>query len=347
MDKKKTFLLGSFIIALILMILFSSGAGAMEITTKEIFSIAGYQLGISDNEGFTSQQSAVFMIIRLPRILLGVLIGASLSVSGAAMQGLFRNPLADPSLIGISAGAAFSAALGIVVLGPWLDQFSLAGSISALSLITFLGALGTTWLVFNLSRQMGRTLVTTMLLAGIAINAFAGAGTGLLTFASTDDQLRSLTFWTLGSLGGANWENVMIMLPFGLFSILILIRLYKPLNAFALGEEQAGHIGTPIEKVKRQVILFSAVCVGASVAFAGIIGFVGLVVPHMLRLLVGPDHRFILPASAIGGALLLTLADTASRTMLAPTEIPIGVLTAFVGAPVFLGILIKDRHASN
>lgn len=344
MQGNKTIIFIGLSLLLIIVMVIATGSGALKISPQQIFGIVGHQTGLWAAQNFTTQQEVVFLVIRLPRVLLGGLIGASLAISGAAMQGLFRNPLADPSLIGISAGAALSAATGIVLLGPWLNSLSEMGSVSALSVLTFLGALITTWIVFHFSQVQGKTLVATMLLAGIAINAFAGAGTGLMTFIATDDQLRTLTFWTLGSLGGATWQSVGIMFPFCLLSLIMLSRLHKALNAFALGEDQAAHIGTSIEKVKQQVIIFSAMSVGASVALAGVIGFIGLVVPHMLRLIGGADHRFNLPASALGGALLITLADTVARTALAPAELPIGIITSLVGAPVFLGILIKDRN---
>lgn len=344
MQRSKTIIFSGLSLLLIIVMVIATGSGALKISPQQIFGIIGHETGMWEMKNFTEQQAVVFSFIRLPRVLLGGLIGASLAISGAAMQGLFRNPLADPSLIGISTGAALSAATGIVLLGPWLDMLSGISSISALSVLTFVGALMTTLLVFHFSQINGKTLVSTMLLAGIAINAFAAAGTGLMTSIATDDQLRTLTFWTLGSLGGATWQSVGVMFPFCLFSIIMLSRLYKALNAFALGEDQAAFIGTSTEKVKQQVIIFSALSVGASVALAGVIVFIGLVVPHMLRLMGGADHRFILPASALGGAILITLADTVARTVLAPTEIPIGILTALVGAPVFLGILIKDRN---
>jgi len=347
MTHKKRNIVWMLALLLIVVVILSVGAGALSISPAQVLSIALDSIGLESFAEFNEQQSVVLSHIRLPRVLLALLIGASLSTSGAAMQALFRNPLADPSIIGISAGAALTSALGIVVLGQWLNNIAFGANISMLSLITFGGALLTTWLVFKLSHVQGRVLVATMLLAGIAINAFASAGTGFLTYTATDDQLRSITFWTLGSLGGATWQHVLVMLPFALLPFTRIFSMSKALNAFALGETEAAHIGTPTEKVKRNVVIFAAMSVGASVSLAGIIGFVGLVVPHILRQIGGSDNHYMLPASALGGALLLIFADTVSRTVLAPAELPIGILTAIVGAPVFIGILLKDRNKMN
>jgi iron complex transport system permease protein len=266
------------------------------------------------------------------------------------MQGLFRNPLADPGLIGVSAGASLAAVATIVLevqVLAWLPQ--LAGTRAALGfyllpLAAFAGACGTTLLVYRLAREGGRAVVATMLLAGIAVNALAGALTGLLTYAATDEQLRSVTFWGLGSLGGASWPVVLGLLPFLTGPLLWLPRLGKPLNLLALGEAQAAHLGLPVTQLKRQLIGLATLAVGASVAVAGSIGFLGLVVPHLVRLVAGPDHRRVLAGSALGGAAVLVLADTLARTLVAPAELPIGILTALLGTPAFLWILLREKR---
>ncbi len=292
-----------------------------------------------------AQKTAVLWVIRLPRVITSLLVGASLALCGAALQGLFRNPLADPSIIGISAGAAFSAALVIVLASSLLASGWWAGTL--LSLVTFLGAVGSTFLVFALARQKHRTNVTMMLLAGIALNALASACTGVLIFVADDAQLRSITFWTLGSLGGANWTTVgLLALATGLATV-FLFRLAKVFNALTLGEQEAKYIGMPIERLKVQVVILTALAIGTAVAFCGMIGFVGLVVPHVLRLIGGGNYRFLLPASVLAGALLLCWADTLARTVVAPAEIPIGVITALLGAPVFLIILYRQKNALN
>ncbi|UOQ74063.1 FecCD family ABC transporter permease [Hymenobacter cellulosilyticus] len=334
------------VLALLLIgvVLVSAGAGAMRVPVPAVLGILLHKAGLSTGLAFEPQQEAVLWVIRLPRVCLGVLIGAALGLAGAAMQGLFRNPLADPGLIGISAGASLAAVTTIVLevtllsaLREWLGFYALA-------VAAFVGACGTTVLVYNLSKEGGRAVVATMLLAGIAINALAGALTGLLTYAATDEQLRSITFWGLGSLGGASWPTVLGVLPLLALPILLLPRLGKSLNLLALGEEQAAHLGLPVTRLKRQLIVLATLAVGTSVAVAGAIGFLGLVVPHLVRLAAGPDHRMVLPGAALGGALVLTLADMLARTVVAPAELPIGILTALLGTPVFLWILLREKQ---
>ena len=331
---------------LVLAALLGAGAGALRVPVSAVVGVLLHKLGLSTSLAFEPQQEAVIWAIRLPRVLLAVLVGAALGLAGAAMQGLFRNPLADPSLLGISAGASLAAVAVIVLEEKVLKLVSaLPGSAGAgayvLPLAAFAGACATTLFVYRVSRRGGRVLVSTMLLVGIATNGLAGAVTGLFTYAATDAQLRSITFWGLGSLGGASWPTIATLLPFVAVPLLWLPRLGKSLNLLALGEEQAAHLGLPVAQVKWQVIGLTTLAVGASVAMVGTIGFLGFLVPHVLRLLAGPDHRFILPASALGGALVLLLADTLSRTAVAPAELPIGILTALLGAPVFLWIVMK------
>ena len=336
-------LLGLFLL-LIFIVLVSADKGAVEISQQQIFAIILKHLGINFSSDFTIQQEATLIDIRLPRIALGLLVGAALGISGAAMQGLFRNPLADPSLIGISSGAALAATTVVIVgdvvslsIPVWLQLF-------AFPLAAFAGALVTTIIIYRLSSIAGQTAVATLLLAGIAINALAQSFSGFLTFYATDTQIRSLTFWKLGSLGGGNWSSVLVILPFILIPILMFSRLARPLNALLLGDSEAGHLGFDIEKVKKLTVLLVALSIGASVAFTGLITFVGLIVPHLLRLVIGPDHRQLLPASALLGACLLLTADFAARTFVAPAEMPIGVLTAITGAPFFLWLLLRDRQ---
>ncbi|TBV03739.1 FecCD family ABC transporter permease [Stutzerimonas kirkiae] len=280
--------------------------------------------------------------IRLPRTLLGLAVGAVLALSGVAMQGLFRNPLADPGLIGVSSGAALGAAFAIV-------GGSLFGGIPAalepylLSACAFAGGLGVTALVYRLGRRDGQTHVATMLLAGIALTALAGAAIGLFTYLADDATLRTLTFWNLGSLNGASYARLWPLLLVTLGVALWLPRRAKALNALLLGESEARHLGFEVERVKRELVFCTALGVGAAVAAAGMIGFIGLVVPHLVRLLVGPDHRVLLPASALAGASLLLLADLLARLALAPAELPIGIVTALIGAPFFLFLLLKGR----
>lgn len=286
----------------------------------------------------SESQEAVLSSIRLPRVLLAVIVGASLAVSGAAMQGLFRNPLADPGLIGISSGAALAVATVIVLAGPITGAFGLY----SLSIAAFIGGFITCLLIFRFARLSGTFSVTYMLLAGIAINALAGAGTGFLTYMSNDEQLRSLTFWTMGSLGGALWPAVIVAATVVIPATILLIKNAQKLNILLLGEQEAQHLGVDSERLKYVIIICTALSVGAAVAVSGIIGFVGLVVPHLIRLTIGPDHRLLIPASALLGAILLLAADTFARTIVSPAEMPVGILTSLIGGPFFLWLLIKQ-----
>ncbi|MEM7029029.1 MAG: iron ABC transporter permease [Chloroflexota bacterium] len=327
-----------------MMILAGVGIGAVQIAPNQVAAILGEQIGITLPVQFEVRQSAVLMAVRLPRVLLGVLIGSALAISGAAIQGLFRNPLAAPGLIGISSGAAL-AAVSVIVLGATLLEglTDLMGRYT-LPAAAFVGGALTTLIVYRLASVEGRTSVATMLLAGVAINALAGAGIGLLTFLATDEQLRSITFWSLGSLGGATWRSISIVAPFIVIPILVIPYLARSLNALLLGEAEARHLGIDTERVKRMVVLWVALAVGAAVSVTGIIGFIGLIVPHLLRLLTGPDHRAVLPGSAMLGASLLLGADLVARTIVVPAELPIGVVTGFIGAPFFLWLLLRNRN---
>jgi iron complex transport system permease protein len=329
----------------------SCGLGAVPIAGRELLAILLDGLGLGQG-GFEESQRTVLLVIRLPRVLLGVLVGAALGMAGAAMQGLFRNPLADPGLIGISSGASLAAVLMIVLGVSTAGAASAGGFIAsltglagyyALSLAAFAGACLTTLLVYQLSRSGGRAVITTMLLVGIAANALTQALTGLLISVATDAQLRSITFWGLGSLAGASWEAIQTITPLLAVPLLGLPRLSKALNTLTLGEAEAQYLGTNVRAVKRAVIVLTTLAVGVSVSVAGTIGFIGLVMPHLLRLVLGADHRAILPGSALLGATVLTGADLLARTVVAPAELPIGILTAFIGAPVFLSIILKNR----
>ncbi len=321
----------------------SVGVGAVPIPPSAVLAALSGAVGL-DGGAATDQQAAVLLSIRLPRVLLGVLVGSGLAVSGALMQGLFRNPLADPGLVGVSSGAALGAALAIVLASSaGVTALALGPALVALS--AFLGGLATAAVVYRIATRGGRTSVATMLLAGIAINALCGAGVGVLVLFADDGQLRDLTFWTLGSLGGATWAALAVVAPLVLAVVLAAPVLARPLNALLLGEAEAGHLGIQTERVKRVAVGGAALAVGAATAAAGLVGFVGLVAPHLVRLGLGPDHRALLPASALAGALLVVTADLAARTALAPSEVPIGIVTALVGAPFFLWLLLRERPA--
>lgn len=283
--------------------------------------------------------------IRVPRTLLGIGVGASLAVSGALMQGLFRNPLADPGIVGVGAGAGLGAIAAIVLAG--LLPVALADALGyyIVPASAFLGGWGSTLLLYRVATRAGRTSVAMMLLAGIALGALAGAVSGILVYMANDAQLRDLTFWGLGSLAGATWSKVLTGLPIMLPALIAAPFLARGLNALALGEAAAFHLGIHVQRVKNVAILSVAAATGAAVAMSGGIGFVGIVVPHLLRLASGPDHRHLLVNSALLGATLLLLADIVSRTIIAPSELPIGIVTAVLGAPIFLWILFRQKGA--
>ncbi|BBL53587.1 heme ABC transporter permease [Bartonella quintana] len=285
----------------------------------------------------------ILIDIRLPRIILGVLVGAALAVSGVLMQGLFRNPLADPGIIGVSAGASLGAILAIVVgiafpssLAPFLEPYKVI-------IGAFFGGLLSTLILYAIATRHSCTSIATMLLAGIALGALSGAVVGILIFIANDQQLRDITFWNLGSLAGATWLKVWLVFPFICVGLIFSPFLSRALNALALGEAVAGHIGFYIQRVKNIAIFLVALMCGSAVAVSGGIGFIGIVVPHILRQLIGPDHRYLIPCSALLGATLLIFADTFARLIVAPAELPIGIVTALFGAPFFLWILICKR----
>ena len=340
--EKRTGLIVLMSISLLLVIIMATGTGALSIKPLQVVAILLEKLGLRIPVAYDDNMPAILWMIRLPRVILAVLIGAGLAVAGAALQGLFRNPLADPTLIGVSAGASFTAVLMILLQA----SVPLLRNMYLMNLATFAGAFVTALIVFRISRTAGQAVMTTMLLAGVAINALCNAMTGFLTYNANEEQLRSITFWTLGSLGGASWQTVSGVLPFILIPVLLLPRTAQALNVFALGEREAMHSGVKTAALKTQLIIYATMAVAAGVAVAGIIGFVGLVVPHIIRQIAGPDHRIVVPCSALTGAILLTLADLISRTVAAPAEVPVGIVTALVGTPVFIWLIIKQKKLS-
>ncbi|WP_273687592.1 FecCD family ABC transporter permease [Ketogulonicigenium vulgare] len=285
----------------------------------------------------------VLLQVRIPRMVLGVLVGASLAVSGAVMQGLFRNPLADPGLVGVSAGASLGA-ITAIVLGGFLPAAALAFVGGWLvPAAAFVGGWGATMALYAVATRSGRTSIATMLLAGIALGALTGAISGILVYRANDNQLRDLTFWGMGSLAGANWPKVLSAAPLIVIALAVAPFLARSLNALALGEAAAAHMGIPVQKMKSVAILTVAGATGAAVAVSGGIGFIGIVVPHLLRLAAGPDHRHLLVNAGLLGAIVLLLADMISRTIVAPAELPLGIVTAVLGGPVFLWVLLRQR----
>lgn len=335
--RRKPLAVGSLAVLLAGAVLWGLSSGAMDLPIGRIVLAMVRWLSGAALDG----DDHVVLMLRLPRVLMAVLVGAALACGGTAMQGLFRNPLADPGLIGVSAGAAVGAVAMIVLGHVFAGVFSEASTPYRVTMAAFIGGLVATMLVYAIGRR--RPGVATLLLAGVAINAMAMAGIGMLTFLASENQLRDLTFWTLGSLGGSDWTRLWIVAPLTLLPLLAMPRLARALNALLLGEQEASLLGFRTERLQPLLIALVALMVSAAVAMTGVIGFVGLVVPHLLRLVWGPDHRILLPASALGGAALLVAADTLARALVVPAELPIGVLTALLGGPFFLWLLLRAR----
>lgn len=311
--------------------------GAAHIGPSDVFSVLWEY--VSSREVADPVAHTIILDIRMPRIFLGAMVGATLAISGAILQALFRNPLAEPSIIGVAAGAG-AAAVATITLG---GSIGILGSLMlyALPVAAFVGGFIATMLVVLIARVNGQTPMTTILLSGIAVAALGGAIMGLMMFISNDDQLRSITFWMLGSLGGATWATILPAVAIMSVVLIAMPTLTYKLNLMLLGEREAASLGLHVDRFKFACVSLVAAGVGAAVAVSGTIGFVGIVVPHLLRMIVGPDHRILLPASALGGAALLLWADVVTRTLAPPAELPIGVLTALLGAPFFLWLLRK------
>ncbi|PKG58537.1 iron ABC transporter permease [Shewanella sp. GutDb-MelDb] len=321
--------------ALVITSLMSVSIGPLQISPSVSFSAVINWATQIDIGSVAPHEQLVIDQVRLPRTLLALAVGAVLAQCGAVMQGLFRNPLADPGIIGVSSGAAFGAAI-CIVLFPQGGEYAVA--ISA-----FLAGLITTLVVYRLASSPSGTSVVLLLLSGVAVAALAGAGIGLLTYMADDMALRDLTLWQLGSIAGAQWHYVIL----SLIALAVVSWQFncsaKALNALLLGEAEARHLGLDVDKLKLKLIVLCAIGVGISVAATGIIGFIGLVVPHLVRMMVGPDHKQLLPLSAILGAALLVLADIGARAIVAPSELPVGLVTALIGAPFFIVLLLKQR----
>lgn len=333
------------LVSILLLIALAIGAlymGVYDFGGKSPLTVLGQV--ISESPEVSLSEKYVIWDVRLARIVMAILVGSILAVSGTVMQGMFKNPLATPDLIGITAGATLMAAITIVLGGFFRHLLPDYIQYSLLSIAAFVGALVTMILVYRMSTTQGKTNVIIMLLSGVAISALGFACTGFLIYLSKEEQLRDLTFWNLGSLGGATWGKNGILFMVMIVSYSVLINKGKALNAMMLGEKDAEHLGIPVERIKKQIVVLTALMVGACVAFSGTIGFVGLIVPYILRLIFKSNYQIILPLSAVIGSILLLVADTFSRTIVAPSEIPIGVLTAFMGAPVFIAILIRFKN---
>ena len=338
MLRRSKFFFPVLIVLLIVMLLCAISFGAVSIKVSDMFSaIAHYFQGKNPGNIY----EGVFLQIRLPRVLLCAITGAILSASGVLMQGLFRNPIVEPGLIGTSAGAAFGASIVFVLAGDMsIEMKEITGPL-LVPLFAFAGGLLATFVVYSLAKSIKKISITSLLLIGIAVNAMGLSGTGFMSYIARDPQARNITFWNLGTFTGATWSQVFITGTVAAIIFTIALRYSKQLNALLLGEEEASYLGVDTEKLKRRVMIVNTAMVSVATAFVGVISFMGLIVPHMLRLMIGSDNKKLLPASMLLGAILLTLADMAARLLLAPAEIPIGIITSIVGAPVFIMLLKK------
>lgn len=325
-------------IGLVFACLLSLTVGPAAISFSQALEIIWHTVfNFNNTEHSSTTDQIIVLELRLPRTLMAVFIGIILAQSGAVMQGLFRNPLADPGIIGVSAGAALGAIIAIVLLPKYLMSYTTP-------LCAFLGGLGTTLLVYQLAKSTHGTRISSLLLAGIAISAFAGALVGFFSYFADDQTLRELTLWQMGSLTTSQFTNLWLLFFVSCVTFFIFQKFARSLNALLLGEAEAHHLGINIERVKGILITTVAVGVGFAVANSGIIAFVGLVTPHIIRLSVGPNHQALLPLSALCGATLVLFSDIFSRVIVAPAELPIGLVTALIGAPFFLFILLRQRR---
>jgi iron complex transport system permease protein len=319
--------------------------GSFPVAASDVPRIILAGVGLEPIKSVPQEAYAVVWSIRLPRIVLALAVGAGLGAAGASMQAIFRNPLADPSLIGVSGGAALAAAAVLAAgarLAPSLLQ---TFGVSALPLAAFAGGLVVSLAVYRLATRAGYTSIATLLLAGVAMNAIAEAGIGVFTYVASDSALRGLAFWQLGSLAGATWSQLSVAVPAILLAAIYLLTQARCYDALALGEAEAQHLGIDVERLKVLTLCACALATGAAVALSGMVFFVGLVAPHLVRLACGPGHRTVLPGAALCGAIVLVAADTLARTVVAPAELPLGVFTALVGAPFFIALLLRRREA--
>lgn len=330
-------------ILLVFIAVWSLNTGVYDFGDRSAFEVL-WKVIVGDSDLSLSDKYIVWDV-RASRIVMAIIIGSMLSVSGTSLQGLFRNPLATGDLIGLTAGATLMAAITIVLGGHFREYLPEAVQFSLVGIAAFIGSLLAMLLVYKISTSGGKTNVVMMLLSGVAISAIGFSITGFLIYISKDEQLRDLTFWNMGSLAAATWTKNIILAVILIISYAILLPKGKALNAMMLGEKDAQHLGINVERLKKQIVIIVSLMVGSCVAFSGTIGFVGLIVPYILRLLFKSNYSFILPLSAIFGSVLLLTADTVSRSVVEPSELPIGILTAMMGAPIFIAILLKFKKS--
>lgn len=336
---RRVWVMATLVVLLFGAVLLSASLGQYSLSPSEIIASIGRRLGLSaTNPGDVFADGALWNV-RFPRIMLGLTVGAALGAAGTLMQGVFANPLAEPAVVGVSAGAAVGACAAIVFGLQLLGAATVPAAAFVMGVIT-------TLLVYVLARAQGRTRVLMLVLTGIAVNAIAGALIAGLVFVASTASREQIMFWQLGSLNGATWSAVSVTLPLLVVGLLGAVWLARYLDVLALGDRGARHLGVPVERVRLIAILLVALLTATAVSFAGIIAFVGLIVPHLLRLLIGPAHSTLLPASALGGALLIAVADLVARTAIPFADLPIGMFTALIGGPVFF-ILLRRTVATG
>ncbi|MBT5576768.1 MAG: iron ABC transporter permease [Microbacteriaceae bacterium] len=337
---RSVILSSALVLILIAAVMVSAVIGQLQIGAIEVVGSLLKWMGISTSWAPSDPVvEATLQVVRFPRIVMALAVGAALAVAGALMQAVFGNPLAEPGVVGVSSGAALGASTAIV--------FGISAGGGGVALLAFLGGLGATLLVYAVARAGGRTEVVTLLLTGIAINAFAQAGLAFVLFLADTASREQIVFWQLGSLAGSVWSEVAIVVPVLILGTIVAVLLASQLDLLALGERNARHLGVDVEALRIIAIVLVALLTGVAVAFAGIIAFVGLVVPHIIRMALGPAHRGLLVASAVGGGALLAIADLLTRTLVAGADLPIGMLTALVGGPFFFGLLYQQRRRSG
>jgi len=330
------------LVALAVAMFLGIGFGGVKLMPDQILLIMMHKLPIVKDfimPNWSATHETIIIVLRLPRVILAGLVGAGLALAGATFQGLLRNPMADPYVIGVSSGAALGAVCAMLLQSVLHFMIPLTVPVMA-----FLFAMLTIWLVYQLARTGSQVPVMTLLLAGIAVSSLLSALVSLLMFFS-GSQLHQVVFWLMGGFSGRGWNDVYMFLPYGILGAVMILIYARELNAMLLGEESAQHLGVEVEKVKRRLLIAAALLTGAAVSVGGLIGFIGLVIPHIVRMLVGPDHRLLLPTVAILGAMVLILADLLARMLLAPNELPVGIVTALLGAPFFIYLLRKQKNS--
>jgi iron complex transport system permease protein len=340
MSKKLTGYGGLGIILLVVSFLLCLGIGAVELPVKDIVRILLHRLpwvGDIITPTWSAAHEQILIKVRLPRIVLGMLVGASLAVAGSGFQGVLRNPLADPYTLGVSSGASVGAAV-LIYFGM---QYSLVG-VWTLPVVAFFTGILTLWGVLSLARDGGKIPTNSLILSGVVMQSFLGAIVSFLT-AMSQETINEILFWTMGGLSFRGWSYTLMLLPYVLVGLIVIWGSARSLNLLALGERQAAHMGLHVERLKLSTLIVSTLLTAAAVSVSGVIGFVGLVIPHVIRLITGPDYRLIVPLSALGGAIFTMWCDTVARSILAPTEIPLGVVTAFIGAPFFAYLLHRNK----